>query len=341
VYLTFYGIGDREIRTRTLELLERTELNTLIVDVKGDRGFISYKSDVPLAQAIGATRVTTFRDVDALLPALKAQGIYTIARIVAFKDPVLAAARPEWAILDARTGEPWIDHEGLAWVDPFRPEAWAYIISVAKEAAEKGFDEIQFDYIRFPSDGGIQHALYSRPPDMAERMAAINGFLAEAAAALKPLGAFVAADVFGYTLWNTDDTGIGQRIEDMARYLDVLSPMVYPSSYHLGIPGYRNPIAYPYEIVYHSLIRARERLRGSPVRIRPWLQDFRDYAFDRRRYTPREVLAEIRGSEEAVGADGWMLWNPRVRYTEAALAPKPSLAEERAETDGNSTWPEE
>ncbi len=349
IYLTFYGIGDRGIRTRALELLERTALNTLIIDVKGDRGLISYKSEVPLAQAIGATRITTFRDVDVLLPTLRAQGIYTIARIVTFKDPVLAAAHPEWAIRDERTGEPWIDNEGLAWVDPFRPEVWAYVIAVAKEAAEKGFDEIQFDYIRFPTDGRIQHALYSRSPDLPERMGAINGFLAEAAAALKPLGAFVAADVFGYTLWRTDDTGIGQRIEDMARHVDVLSPMVYPSSYHLGIPGYRYSVAYPYEIVYRSLVRARERLRGHPVRIRPWLQDFRDYAFDRRRYTPRDVLAQTRASEEALGADGWMLWNPRARYTEEALAPKPGEAEvlpaaepaDLPEADGRLTWLQE
>ncbi|MGH7360734.1 MAG: putative glycoside hydrolase, partial [Candidatus Methylomirabilales bacterium] len=273
-------------------------------------------------------------------------GIYTIARIVTFKDPILAAARPEWAVLDERTGEPWIDNEGLAWMDPFRPEVWAYVIAVAKEAAEKGFDEIQFDYIRFPTDGRIQHALYSRPPDLPERMAAINGFLAEAAAALKPLGVFVAADVVGYTLWRTDDTGIGQRIEDMARHLDVLSPMVYPSSYHLGIPGYRYSVAHPYEIVYHSLVRGRERLRGSPVRIRPWLQDFRDYAFDRRRFTPRDVLAQTRASAEAVGADGWMLWNPRVRYSAEALAPKSGEAEvapateptDHAEDDGRLTW---
>lgn len=346
VYLTFYGIGDREIRTRTLELLERTELNTLIIDVKGDRGLISYKSEVPLAQAIGATRITTFRDVDVLLPNLRAQGVYTIARIVTFKDSVLAAAHPEWAIRDERTGEPWIDNEGLAWVDPFRPEVWAYVIAVAKEAAEKGFDEIQFDYIRFPTDGRIQHALYSRLPNLPERMGAINGFLAEAAAALKPLGVFVAADVFGYTLWRTDDTGIGQRIEDMARHVDVLSPMVYPSSYHLGIPGYRYSVAHPYEIVYRSLLRGRERLRGHPVRIRPWLQDFRDYAFDRRRYTPQDVLAQTRASEEAVGSDGWMLWNPRARYTVEALAPKSGEAEvlpapetaDPAEDDGRLMW---
>jgi hypothetical protein len=319
VYLTFYGIGDRAIRARTLDLLERTPLNTLVIDVKGDRGLIPYKSGVSLAQDIGATRITTFRDVDVLLPALRAQGIYTIARIVTFKDPVLAAARPEWAVLDERTGDPWIDNEGLAWVDPFRREVWAYVIAVAKEAAEKGFDEIQFDYIRFPTDGRIQHALYSRPPEIEERVAAINGFLAEAAAALKPLGAFVAADVFGYTLWRTDDTGIGQRIEDIAQHVDVLSPMVYPSSYHLGIPGYRYSIAYPYEIVYRSLVRGRQRLRDHPVRIRPWLQDFRDYGFDRRRYTPDDILAQTRASEEAVGADGWMLWNPRSRYTADAL----------------------
>lgn len=322
LYLTFFGVGDREIKGRVMELLEETELNGVVIDVKGDRGWIVYKSSVALAQVIGATRVTTLKDPEGLLKYLKGKGIYTIARIVVFKDNILARARPDLAVIDSRTGRPWIDREGLAWVDPFKREVWDYNLAIAREAAEKGFDEIQFDYIRFPSDGDIKRIVLSGPNTIEERLKAINGFLAQAQNELLPTGAFVAADVFGYTNWNNDDTGIGQRIEDMAQYLDFLSPMLYPSSYHAGIPGYRYSVAYPYEIVFLSLKQAVTRLQGIPVKIRPWLQDFRDYGFDGRHYTAREVQAQIKASWDA-GAWGWMLWNPRVRYTRNALTENP------------------
>ena len=318
LYLTFFGVGDREIKGRVMELLDETELNAVVIDVKGDRGWIVYKTSVPLAQGIGATQVTTLKDPEGLLKYLKGKGIYTIARIVVFKDNVLARARPDLAVIDSRTGRPWIDREGLAWIDPFKREAWDYNLAIAREAAEKGFDEVQFDYIRFPSDGDIKGIVLSGPNTLEERLKTINGFLARAQNELLPTGAFIAADVFGYTNWNSGDTGIGQRIEDMAQYLDFLSPMLYPSSYHAGIPGYRYSVAYPYEIVFLSLKQAVTRLQDIPVKIRPWLQDFRDYGFDGRPYTAREVQAQIRASWDA-GAWGWMLWNPRVRYTRNAF----------------------
>ncbi|MBI5166397.1 MAG: GTP-binding protein [candidate division NC10 bacterium] len=323
LYLTFFGTGDREIRGRVLDLLENTELNAVIIDVKGDRGWIAYKSTIPLAQEIGATAVTTMRDPEGLLAYLKERGIYTIARVVVFKDNVLARSRPDLAVIDSRTGRPWIDREGLAWTDPFKEEVWEYNLAIAQEAARKGFDEIQFDYLRFPSDGHLRSITLSRPNTMEERLQAIGGFLARAQPKLLPMGVFIAADIFGYTNWRTDDTGIGQRIEEVAQYVDFLSPMVYPSSYHAGIPGFRFSVAYPYEIVFLSLKRAVERLQDNPIKIRPWLQDFRDYGFDGRLYSAKEVLAQMKAAQDA-GAWGWMLWNPRVRYTREALAPKPS-----------------
>jgi hypothetical protein len=320
-YLTYYGVSDSRIRSRVLDLVERTELNAVVIDVKGDRGWIPYRTAVTAALEAGAQGPVIIKDFDALLGGLKAHGIYTIARIVVFKDNVLAHHRPELAVIDTRTGKPWMDNEKLAWVDPFREEVWDYVIAIAREAAAKGFDEIQFDYVRFPTDGKLSAARYSRPNNSATRLPTIAGFLARARRELAPTGVFLAADIFGYTAFNDNDTDIGQRIEELAPHLDYISPMVYPSGYHLGIPGFRNPIRHPYEIVRESVRLIRQRSAHSTAQVRPWLQDFRDYAFDRRPFGPPEIRAQIRGADEA-GAAGWMLWNPRNDYTAEALRPE-------------------
>ena len=327
-YLTYYGIGDRGIRNRVLDLAARTELNAVVIDVKGDRGWVLYPTEVPLAQAAGAKGPATLRDFDGLMAELKARGIYTIARIVAFKDNVLARHRPDWAVTDTRTGQPWIDNERLAWVDPFREEVWAYNIALAREAARRGFDEIQFDYVRFPTDGRLSAARYSRPNTRETRLPAIAGFLERARREIGPTGAVVAAALFGDPPFNENDTDIGQRIEELAPHLDFICPMVYPSGYHKGIPGHPNPVAVPYKVVHESVRLIRKRSTGHVAQVRPWLQDFRDYAFGRKVFGPPEVQAQIRGAEEA-GGSGWMLWNPRNRYTGDALRLEPALADAR------------
>src|SRR5262249_8772562 len=225
-YLTYYGVGERRIRERVLDLVARTELNAVVIDVKGDRGLIPYRTEGPAALEAGAQGPVIIKDFDALLASLKAQGIYTIARIVVFKDNVLANHRRDLAIIDTRTGRPWIDNEKLAWVDPFREEVWNYAIATAKEAAAKGFDEIQFDYVRFPTDGRLSAARYSRPNNPASRLPTIAAFLAKARRELGPTGVYIAADLFGYTAFNTNDTDIGQRIEELAPHLDYICPMV-------------------------------------------------------------------------------------------------------------------
>jgi hypothetical protein len=324
-YLTYYGIGDKTIRGRVLDLVARTELNAVVIDVKGDRGLIPYATDVPLAREAGAQGPVMLKDVEAMLADLKARGVYTIARVVVFKDNVLANHRRDLAIIDTRTGRPWIDNEKLAWVDPFRTEVWDYNIAIAREAVRKGFDEVQFDYVRFPTDGRLAAARYAKANTKETRLPAVAGFLERARRALGPTGAFVAADVFGYTAFNENDTDIGQRIEELAPHLDYLCPMVYPSGYHVGIPGTRNPVANPYRVVYESVRLTRQRAAATNLRVRPWLQDFRDYAFDRRIFGVAEVRAQIRAAQEAGGV-GWMLWNPKNDYTGSALAPEKSLA---------------
>lgn len=319
LYMTYYGFGDEGLRSSAIDKIDKTEANGIVIDVKGDRGWLIYKTDVALAQRIGAADNPTVKDFDSLMAVLKKKNIYTIARIVVFKDNPLAMSRPDLAVIDTRTGRPWIDRENLAWVDPTRKEVWEYNLAIAREAVKKGFDEIQFDYIRFPTDGSVSTAQYARPNNMENRLEAINGFLARAKAELKPLGAAISIDTFGYTCWREDDMGIGQRIEDIAKHVDYISPMVYPSTYSDGIPGYRNAVAYPYEIVFYSLKRASERLAGMPVKLRPWLQYFDDYPWATgMQYNAGEIQAQQKAAVDA-GTHGWLLWDPSNKYARGGL----------------------
>ena len=314
LYLSFYGIGSTKLRAAALGLIDKTELNAVVIDVKGDRGMIAFETELPLAEQARSNQLTTIRDAKALLDRLHHDNIYAIARIVVFKDDLLATARPDLAVKRA-SGAVFRDRERLAWTDPFNIEVWDYNISIALEAARLGFDEIQFDYVRFPDAPGLK---FSKPiASMQVRLNTISGFLAEARRRLTPYNVFLAADIFGYVTWNLDDTHIGQRLEELAPIVDYISPMLYPSCFQFGIPGYRNPVAHPYEIVFLSLQNARER--GIPsVRFRPWLQAFRDYAFDHREFTGTAIRAQISAAEK-FGSDGWMLWNPRNQYTADGL----------------------
>jgi hypothetical protein len=314
LYLSVFGVGSSALREPALRLIEETELNAVVIDVKGDRGLVPYRSAVPLAAQVGAQNVITIKDPVALLAGFRQKGIYTIARIVVFKDDPLARSRPHLAVKDG-AGRVWRDREHLAWTDPFRPEVWDYNVALAIEAARHGFDEIQFDYVRFPDAPGLTYAQRSTG---AARVGAIEGFLGEARRRLVPDNVFLAADVFGYVCWNQGDTGIGQTLETLVTHLDYLSPMLYPSSFQFGIPGYRNPVAHPSEIVALSLARAAERTRLPAVRFRPWLQAFPDYAFDRRLFGAAEIRAQIDAAEK-FGANGWMLWNPRNVYSPDGL----------------------
>jgi hypothetical protein len=320
LYLSFYGVGSKALRDPALKLIEETELNALVIDVKGDRGMIPYRSSVQLAAEVGGQRIITVRGIDALLASFKEKGIYTIARIVVFKDDLLATARPDLAV-KTPAGDLWRDREHLAWVDPFRQEVWNYNIQIAEEAAKLGFDEIQFDYVRFPDSRSPR---FSQPSTEEARVKAIAAFLQQAKARLAPYNVFVAADIFGYVCWNLNDTDIGQKLDPIAAAVDYLAPMLYPSGFQFGIPGYRNPVQNPYEIVYLSLKKAQERLKISPVRFRPWLQAFKDYAFDRRQFNGKELRDQISAAEK-FGSQGWMLWNPGNQYTAAAESLKKEI----------------
>jgi hypothetical protein len=308
LYLTPYGVATK-LKDAALEAVKLNQMNALVIDVKGDRGFIPFKVDLPLAEEVGAQKTILIKDIKGLVQSLKEKNLYLIARIVVFKDDPLAAAKPEWAVKN-KGGGVFRDREKLRWVDPFRREVWDYNIAVAKIVAQLGFDEVQFDYVRFPDNRGTG---FSQLANEDSRTQAITGFLQAAHKALAPYNVMVAADIFGYVCWNTNDTDIGQKIAPVVEAVDIISPMLYPSGYHLGIPNYRNPVQHPYEIVLLSLKRAQERTGVSPLRFRPWLQAFRDYAFRGGDFKEERMRTQIKASDD-FGASGWMFWNPRNIY---------------------------
>ncbi len=334
LYMTHYAIGLPDARQHMLKLLETTELNAVVIDVKGDRGTLSYRSDVPLAEKIGANRDVSIQDVRALLESIHSRGGYAIARIVVFKDDLLARngtqAGVDVAIRDARTGEPWVDGEDLAWVDAFRQPAWDYNVALAQEAIARGFDEVQFDYIRFPTDpaagSSVDDASYSKPFTAANRVEALRSFLALARDAVHRAGGFLAIDTFGYSPWWEGDGGIGQQISVLADDVDYLCPMIYPSTFEAGVPGgmvYPSVVKDPHEVVYETLAHLTGRMSGKQAVVRPWLQYFDDYPWATGfKYDAAQVEAQKKAVGET-GALGWMLWgDPSTSTTRGGLAPK-------------------
>lgn len=317
VYLSVYGIADAGLRDAAIDLSHTNGINALVIDIKGDRGQTPYRSavrDASGATAQVATANPQLHDLAGLVEQLHREGLYLIARIVVFKDDPLARAHPELAVRDA-DGQVWRDSEQLRWVDPFSHIVWDHNIGLAEEAARVGFDEIQFDYVRFPDHPGLR---FGDTNTREHRTAAIIGLLQAARTRLAPYNVFIAADIFGYVCWNADDTAIGQQIETLGSALDYISPMLYPSGFTWGLPGCTNPVANPAVIVGRSLAEARTRTGLPGTRFRPWLQAFRDYAFDHEVFDAQKIQAQI-DAAEAAGTDGWMLWNPRNRYDPAQL----------------------
>ncbi|MFM0326494.1 putative glycoside hydrolase [Caballeronia glebae] len=317
VYLSVYGVTSRPLRSAAVALAASNGINALVIDAKGDRGITPWRDAT--RGAIGAIRHVSAHppyidDFPALVVTLHKQGFYLIARIVVFKDDPLASAHPEWAVRNA-SGGLWRDREALQWLDPFQRPVWAHNVDIAEEAARMGFDEIQFDYVRFPDSPGLR---FSEPNTRANRTAAIVGFLNMARARLTPYNVFLSADIFGYVCWNLDDTAIGQQLEQLGAPLDYISPMLYPSGFTWGLPGCNRPTAEPGQIVSRSLAEAKRRTGLPGVRFRPWLQAFRDYAFDHREFGAEAIREQV-DAADAAGTDGWMLWNPRNHYDPAQL----------------------
>nr|MBC7244263.1 carboxypeptidase regulatory-like domain-containing protein [Chloroflexota bacterium] len=307
------GLLTSEKRVRELiELVERTELNAIVVDVKNDRGWLAYPSALPKAQQSGAYQPKVM-DIKQFLALCKEKGIYTIARLVVFKDSTLAAAYPELAV-HKPDGELWVDFEGSAWLDPFLAEVQDYNIAIAKEVAILGFDELQFDYLRFPSDGDVSTLRYAQESTPESRCKTMREFCARLRSELEPHAVLLSADLFGLTVWVSpeEDMGIGQRVIDIAPYMHYISPMLYPATFASGSLGYEEPLLYPYEVVYRSCIELTNRTK---TRVRPWLQH---YSWNNVTYGIEEMRLQKQAAADAK-TYGWMFWNAAGRYEEQSF----------------------
>lgn len=326
IYVNSWSAGSRRRMAALLDLARRTEINTFVVDIKDASGYVSHPSKVPLAVEIGATEDIRIPSLSWLLGELEAAEIYPVARIVIVKDPVLAAAHPEVAVQDTAGGV-WTDNNGVVWLNPFNRDVWEYHVDLAREVAEMGFKEIQWDYVRFPDAPASALGRAHFPGrDGQPRTTAIRGFLAYSREALSDLEVDVTADVFGVTTSATRDVGIGQVWESFIDVVDVALPMVYPSHYWKGSFGIEQPNAHPYEIVRNALrdaLRRSDALEGAGT-TRPWLQDF---TLGPPRYEAPEVRAQIQAAYD-LGIMEWVLWNPGSRYTEDALEPAEGFAAE-------------
>jgi len=308
IYVPFTFLSDPNAIYAIFDLVERTELNAIVLDVKSDRGLLAWDSQVEQVDLLGIDgnregwmRLKTF------LTEAKARDIYTVARMVIFKDTPFAFGNADLAITYAN-GIVWLDGEGAAWANPFREEVWAYNIALAKEVAELGFDEINLDYLRFPSDGNLQTIAFIEESNVETRTTAIRTFVRRMREAVAPYGTFLSADVFGLTVWvkPEDDMNIGQRVIDIAPYVDYLAPMIYPSTFIPGNLGLANPSAQPYEVIFRSQNAAMERMSPT-TKVRPWLQAYW--------YSSQEMLQQKQAANDANSA-GWVWWNAAGIYDE-------------------------
>ncbi|MEI6305276.1 MAG: putative glycoside hydrolase [Deltaproteobacteria bacterium] len=314
LYITSWTAGISRFNT-LIDMASRSYLNAVVIDIKDSTGKVGYDSKVPLVTQTGAYQ-KRIRDLDAILKYCRDKKIYTIARIAVFQDPNLANARHDLAI-GSKVGGAWKDRKGLAWVDPASREVWDYNIAIAKEAAAKGFDEVQLDYVRFPTDGKLKTLSYPVYKGNVPKHEIIRNFFQYVDQQLKPVDVLTSADIFGLTTMVDDDMNIGQRIQDVADYVDYVCPMIYPSHYPRGHLGMKNPAEHPYRVIYDASMRGMRRLEGKRAKMRPWLQDFKLGAA----YDKKMILEQIQAARDA-GVSGFSMWNARNVYTEAAYLAK-------------------
>lgn len=315
IYMTSWVAGSKKLRDPLITLVDETELNAIVIDIKDYTGRISFEVNDP-ALAVSGAAEERIKDIDGFLDHLHRKGIYVIGRLSVFQDQYLAGKGSEYAVRRKSDGAVWKDRKGVKWLDAGARPIWEYAEAIAKEAYSRGFDEINFDYIRFPSDGDMTDIAY---PWSGNRRKAevLKEFFAYIGGRLRSEGIPVSADLFGMTTTNRDDLNIGQILEDALANFDYVAPMVYPSHYPPNWNKFENPNKHPYEIVKLSLDAAALRAAAAsttPNAIRPWLQDF-DYGGN---YGPLEVRAQIQAAYDA-GLNSWMLWSPSNQYTREAL----------------------
>ena len=304
-----------------IAVAKRTEVNALVIDVKDDRGYLLYRSSVPLVRSVGADRFTPMpaARLRAVLDTMRAHGIHPIARIVVAKDPLLANAKRDWAVARRSDGTPWLDAHGNPWLDPHHRGVWQYAADIADEAVRLGFAEVQYDYVRFPDERRLLAEARFPLAKGRRRDAVIREQLGYLRERLRPSGAPMAIDVFGATTTIDNDMGIGQTWEQFADQADYVLPMTYPSHYPRGSYGIAHPNAEPYAVLDRALrgARVRNRAIAGAGQVVPWYQDF---TMGKPRYGVAQLRAQMQAGYDN-GMFSWMLWNAASRYTVNALAP--------------------
>jgi len=312
VYLTAYSAGNKAKMNEIINLLNKTELNAVVIDIKDYSGKILYDSRLDLVNELKAEN-NRIGDARALIRRLHRENIYVIARQTVFQDPLLAGKKKDWAIKN-KNGGIWYDNKGLSWVDPTRREVWEYNLAIAKEAIGLGFDEINFDYMRFPSDGNMSQVAYNIGDQKKYQvMSEFYKFLSDG---LKDEPALISIDVFGLVMEHKaeEDMNIGQRLADVVENFDYVCPMMYPSHYPVGHLGLANPAAYPGKVIENGMIKGTPWFAAKRADARPWLQAFNMGAV----YNAERIRAQIDKTEEYTNA-GWLLWNASNKYTTAGL----------------------
>lgn len=349
VYATGWTAGGTKGMDRLIELMKKTEINAVVIDIKDFSGHMSYRTNIDLLKTNGAEKEIKILKPNALIKRLHDAGIYVIARQTIFQDSILSASRPDLSLQSLTTGKQWKDNKGVMWLDPAAKEVWEYNIAISKDALARGFDEINFDYIRFASDGKLSDIKFPFWDETTLKRYIIRDFWKFLRQSLPD--AKISADVFGLVTLNYGDLGIGQNLDDAFHYFDAIAPMVYPSHYQKGFEGYSNPAAHPYEVVYRSMQEANMRLDKymaaaavststekylvKKPQLRPWLQDFdlgATYSADMIRaqidatYAAEGLCNTTATSTKShscdsglTGIGGWMLWDPRNVYTAGAL----------------------
>jgi hypothetical protein len=305
IYCTAWIAGSKRME-ELISFLKTTKMNAIVIDIKDDTGMLSYPSTIPLAREIGASsrRIANLKE---LVARLKKENIYPIARQVVFKDPLLASKHKEIAV-KSKDGGLWRDRKGMVWVDPNCEQVWKYNLDIAKEVIALGFSEIQFDYVRFLSDGKISQAVYPYSNGDAKEDV-IHNFLLYAKKEINALGAPVSADVFGLVLSFPHDNNIGQKLEKLASAVDILCPMVYPSHYPKNSLNIAAPDLHPYQIITQAMQDGLARIKNTKVKFRPWLQDFNLGS----KYGRQQIQAQIKALKDN-GITEYLMWNPGNHY---------------------------
>jgi hypothetical protein len=320
IYLTAWIAG---LPARTESILKRAEergINAAVVDVKDYSGYVSYKTGDSEISKYGAEKQMRITDIDQTVRQLKEHHMYAIARITIFQDSILAKGAPQWALKSKKSGGLWLDNKGLAWMDASSQAVWDYNIRIAKNALAHGFDEVNLDYVRFPSDGVLSDIVYPSWDGKGLKHEVVRNFFAYVRQQLPD--ARISADVFGLVAVREDDMGIGQLLEDALPYFDAVAPMTYPSHYVPGLLGYKNPADHPYEIMKYSLEHALARAQklasttSEVARIRPWFQAFDLGAtYDQAKMdAQRKAYIDVRAQAPDF-FDGYLLWDPKNSYT--------------------------